>query len=90
MNSISNAFQGDQAGQSLMHEVLTRMASQEKLKREDFSALAELMPGATAIGAAAMDMDVPAFLRELSSGGFRPLPVLLAMADHLQNRSKAH
>lgn len=90
MNSISSTFLGGQAGQTLMHEVLLRMASQEHLKREDFSALAELMPSAAAIGAAAMDMELPTFLERLNTGGFKPLPVLLAMAERLQSRSKAH
>ncbi len=90
MNSISSTLIDDQASQTLMHEVLLRMASREQLKREDFAALAELMPGAVAVGAAAMDMELPAFLWQLNTGGFKPLPVLLAMAAHLQSRSKAH
>lgn len=37
-----------------------------------------------------MDMELPAFMGQLNTGGFKPIPILLAMAEHLQSRSKAH
>ena len=73
-----------------MHEVLMRLASQEHVKREDFTALAERMPCAVAIGAAALEMDAPTFLAKINAGELKPLPILLAMAKHIENRESAH
>lgn len=73
-----------------MHDVLMSMAKAEHLKREDFGVLAELMPGALAIGAASMQMQVGEFLGAVNAGTLKPLPVLLAMAAHIEAKSAAH
>ena len=86
MNQVASKSASNEA----LNKVLKRMASEPRLRQEHFVALAEHMPIAFSVGAAAMETDVQSFKAMISAGGLKPLPVMLAMAAHIHESQMAH
>lgn len=77
-------MKADEVGDPL-DAVLGRLMRTERLTREHFTALVEVMPRAVSIGAAALETTEREFLALLDSGQLRSVPTMLCMTSYLQS-----